>query len=338
MARSTLRDLAHEAGVSVATVDRVLNRRHPVRPETARRVLAAAEATGYHAAGLIRQRLEQGAVERRLGFLLLRPTPFYRALGAALADATSIHGKPVVEFLDDLTPRVVADRLLRMGARVQAVGVVAADHPRVAGAVDQLQAGGVPTFALVSDLTARGRAGYVGLDNRKVGRTAAWTVARLCRAPGKVAIVVGSHRYLCQELREISFRAYFREHAPEFRLLEPLASLEDPGLAHEATLDLLRRDPDLVGLYVAGGGIEGVIEALREDASAERIVTVCHDLTDPTRAGLIDGIVDLVISHPLGALAERAVAAMAHAVGGGTPPDGSNEILLPFDISTSENV
>jgi LacI family transcriptional regulator len=341
LARPTLADLAREAGVSVATVDRVLNRRHPVRAETARRVLAAAEATGYHATSLIRQRLEQGAVERRLGFVLLRSTPFYRSLGTALAEATlscrAIRGKPVVEFLDDLTPRAVADRLLQMGARTHAVGVVAADHPTVTQAVDQLRAKRVPTFALVSDLTAPGRAGYIGLDNRKVGRTAAWTIARLCHTPGKVGIVVGSHRYLCQELCEISFRAYFREHAPAFWLLEPLISLESPGLAHEATLDLLRRNPDLVGLYVAGGGIEGVVEALREDPASRRIVTVCHDLTEPTRAGLIDGIVDLVISHPLTVLAERAVAAMVRALED-TATEGPSEVLLPFDLAISENV
>jgi LacI family transcriptional regulator len=327
--------------VSVATVDRVLNRRHPVSSETAQRVLAAAEATGYHVTGLIRQRLEQGAVERKLGFVLLRSTPFYRALGAALAEATRaslmLRGKPILEFLDDLTPRTVAEKLLQMGARTHAVGVVAADHPNVTQAIDQLQTRGVPTFTLISDLTAQTRAGYIGLDNRKVGRTAAWTIARLCRTPGKVGIVVGSHRYLCQELCEISFRAYIREHAPEFRLLEPLTSLEDLGLAHEATLDLLRRNPDLVGLYVAGGGIEGVIDALREDPTFSRIVTVCHDLTEPTRAGLTDGVVDLVISHPLAALAERTVAAMARVLGSATT-DGPNEVLLPFDISISENV
>ena len=341
MARQTLTDLAREAGVSIATVDRVLNRRHPVKPETAQRVLAAAEATGYHATGLIRQRLEQGTVERKLGFVLLRSTPFYRALGAALADATRssliIRGKPTLEFLDDLTPRAVAERLLYMGARAHAVGIVAADHPNVTQAIDQLHAKGVPTFALISDLTAQAHAGYIGLDNRKVGRTAAWTIVRLCRAPGKIGIVVGSHRYLCQELREISFRTYFREHAPEFQVLEPLISLEDADLAHEAALDLLRRNPDLVGLYVAGGGIEGVVDALREDPSFRRIITVCHDLTEPTRTGLIEGIVDLVISHPLNILAERTVAAMAHALGRASS-NGQNEILLPFDISISENV
>ena len=40
-------DIAHLAGVSTATVDRVLNRRLPVREDTALQVIAAAEALGH---------------------------------------------------------------------------------------------------------------------------------------------------------------------------------------------------------------------------------------------------------------------------------------------------
>ena len=46
MRRPTIADLAQAAGVSVATVDRVLNGRLPVRSETARKVSEAAERIG----------------------------------------------------------------------------------------------------------------------------------------------------------------------------------------------------------------------------------------------------------------------------------------------------
>ena len=52
--RPTISHLAAAAGVSVATVDRVLNRRHKVRSETAERVLAAAQSIGFHATALLK--------------------------------------------------------------------------------------------------------------------------------------------------------------------------------------------------------------------------------------------------------------------------------------------
>jgi LacI family transcriptional regulator len=110
MIRPTMEDLARTAGVSFSTVDRVLNGRTPVKPETAQRVLEAAETLGFHATGLQRQRLRASAPERTLGFLLQqRSTPFYRILSEALVAATQassvIRGRPIVEFMDDLTPR-----------------------------------------------------------------------------------------------------------------------------------------------------------------------------------------------------------------------------------------
>jgi LacI family transcriptional regulator len=63
-------DLAKLAGVSASTIDRVLNGRHPVREDTARRVLEAAEQIGFYATPLLRQRLKADVPRRRFGFLL----------------------------------------------------------------------------------------------------------------------------------------------------------------------------------------------------------------------------------------------------------------------------
>ncbi|MFM2054417.1 MAG: hypothetical protein RL456_2454 [Pseudomonadota bacterium] len=345
-----MHDVAREAGVGVATVDRILNRRAHVRPETAQRVLAAAERLGFRRAGLLRHRIDDARAPR-LGFLLQQArTPFYRDLARALvqacadepaAAATPPPGRTpgaVVEHLDELTPQRVVDRLERLAAQVDAVALVAADHPQVNQAIDRLAAAGKPVFALVSDLSADGCAGHVGLDNRRVGRTAAWAVSRLARGPGKVGLILGSHRYLCQEQCEISFRSHLREHAPGFGRLETLVSLEEPPLAQIATLELLDRHPDLVGLYVAGGGIEGVIEALRAEAGRHgRIVTVCHDLTEVTRQALIDGTVDLVISHPLDWMAARLVATMRRAVQGGRGTEPV-QVVVPFVTHTAASV
>ena len=49
-----------------------------------------------------------------------------------------------------------------------------------------------------------------------------------------------------------------------------MVNLETRHITHEATLDLLQRYPDLVGFYVAGGGMEGAIAALREENMAGR--------------------------------------------------------------------
>ncbi|ECD4520261.1 LacI family transcriptional regulator, partial [Salmonella enterica subsp. enterica serovar Virchow] len=86
--RATISDLAEEAGVSVATVDRVLNGRLPVKAGTARRVADAAMRIGFHAANLIDRQANQSGREIRLGFLLQKPEQlFYQQFAAAIEAA-----------------------------------------------------------------------------------------------------------------------------------------------------------------------------------------------------------------------------------------------------------
>ncbi len=340
VSRPTITDLAKQAGVSVATVDRVLNRRLPVREDTAIRVVQAAEAIGYHATGLLRRRLTE-IPQRRFGFLLQKRDAFYQKLGKDLADATKaasfIEGKPVIEHVDELVPSIMAGRIREMAPRIDALAVVAVDHPLVVEAVEAVIAMGKPVFTLLSDISAAVKTGHIGLDGRKVGRTAAWTISRTARGPGKIGILVGSHRYSNQELAEISFRSYMREFAPEFTLLEPIVNLDDERIAYEAVTDMVDSNPDLVAIYGCGGGQDGMIRALRDESAGRRIVAVCNELTATTRAALIDGTIDLLLGTPTEAISRRIVELMTKACSVAELPH-LPPILFPADLHISENI
>lgn len=338
--RPTIADLAEAAGVSIATVDRVLNARHRVREPTAERVLGAAETIGFHAASLLKRRLRAETPARVFGFLLQKPDEFYRQLGADLGAATarltSCRGRAIVEYVTELSPAAIAEALARLGEAAQAIAVVSVDHSRVSEAIARLAERGKPVFALLTDLTAEARAGYVGRDNRKEGRTAAWLIAKASLRPGRIGIIVGSHRYLCQETAEISFRSWLRENAPGFEPLEPLVNLDDSRLAHAATLEMIARHRDLVGLYICGGGKEGVIAAAREEPR-EGLAIVCNELTTKSHAGLIDGVLTAVIHTPTALMADRALEAMDRAIeAGGKGP--AVQIVVPFDLFLPTNI
>jgi len=347
--RSTLADVAAAAGVSTATVDRMLNSRLPVRESTALRILEAAERIGYHGASLMRLRLQERAdrTVRTLGFCLLRRhEAFYQALGRALNAAVARYPSPgvaVIEYMDAVEPAAIAQQLLELGREVDALAVVAVDHPHVTAAIDLLHAAGKPVFTLLSDLSAPLRTGYVGVDPRKSGRTAGWAISRLAKTPGPVAVFIGSHRYLGHEACEMSFRAYLREHAPGFRMLDTQVNLEDAQVAHEATLDLLRRHPDLAGIYDAGGGgAAGMIRALRAERPPGHpqghVVTVCNELTTEHRTALVDGVVDLVLVTPLAKVTQSVVEAMHTALERPQALPQAMQITLPVEICTAENV
>ena len=165
--------------MSVSTVNRVLNQPDSVRHPTQERVLAAAEEIGFYGLGTIEHAIRTTQATHRLGVLLQRGArTFYRNLGAAITEAASAYPDAKIEltleFLEDLTPEKVALHITSLGERSEALAIVAPQHPLVADAIDGVLEMGVPVVSLIGPLSAQGNISFVGLDNWKVGRTAAW--------------------------------------------------------------------------------------------------------------------------------------------------------------------
>ena len=337
--RVTIKQLAETAGLSVATVDRVINGRRPVRGETAARVQAAAEVLGYQ--GAVSVNVGSALEPIRCAVLLQKKTSFfYQSLAEELKQAgQSSPGRRVeltIEFMEDyLEPSKVAEQVRSMGERADALAVIAIDSPYISEVIDDLSARQIPVVALLSDLSATNLAGYVGINNRIAGRTAAWAIARCARQPGSVGVLIGSHGYLGQEDREIGFRSYFREKGPEFKVLEPLICGDDTEIAYKETLEMLEGSKDLVGLYSVGGGNRGTIRALEESGLSTKPVYVCHELTPPVRSGLIRGTIDFVLAHDLPQLARSSFQTFLHLKE--VAQFKKHTSLIPFLIYTSEN-
>lgn len=342
MGRPTIRDLAQAAGVSVATVNRVIGESGKVRGATMQRVLDAARQIGFYGVGALQHRVTAARPHHRLGVIIQTPhRPFSEVLERCLEVAAHESEEGDVslqlEHLDDLSPEHVSARMQELAEHCDALAVLAAEHPIVTDTIDRLAGRGVPVVALISPLSARSNVGYVGLDSWKVGRTSAWAFDHLCRTPGKLGILVGTHRYRCHDLYESGFRSYFREHTDQFTLLEPMSTFESDAIARELTEKLLREHPDLKGLYVSGGGISGALAAIRASGQAGKLVTVGYDLMDTTKAGLLDRSLTMVISHRFEAIARETLCATLRAKKLG-PEAGSQSVLVPFDIYTSENI
>lgn len=342
MKRVTIADLAKAADVSISTVNRVLNQPESVRKHTREHVLAMAEEIGFYGLRTIEQSVRKGRDTHRFGVLLQQGgRAFYQNLGRALKqEATrSPDGEVdlILDYLDDLSPDTVGARLTALAKRCDTVALVAAQHPKVAEAIDAVSHSGVPVVALIAPLSARVNVSFVGLDGYMVGRTAAWAFHNIARDPGKIGLLVGNHRYRNQEMNESGFRSYFREHNTAFTVLEPLATYESAAVAREMVERLFRDHPDLCGLFVSGGGITGALAALREARKRDEFVAVGYELFDATREALIDGTLKMVISHPLQRFARETIKTMIRLKKGG-PQAGAQRVALGFDIYTSENV
>lgn len=316
--RATIKDVARAAGVSVTTVDRAINGRATVSSDTLRKIAEAARRVGYHGMAAFPQRLNQSLPEVKLGFVLLKQSQefyrnFAREIELAVSARSDIRGEAIIRFSSSQSPREFAEILTELGEQCDVIAGAAVNDQKLDRIVQDLKDKNVLIFSLLNDFAQGIRKNYVGLNNMKVGRLAAWMITKTVHSPGKLGIFVGGNRWHGHDLREVGFRSFVRDAAPGFSVLDTLVNLETRQLTYEATLDLLDRHPDLKGIYVAGGGMEGAIAALRERHSKPQVALVVNELTAESRSALIDGFAVMAIATPLSELCRNLVQMMIDA-------------------------
>ncbi len=340
----TIAHVAKEAGVSLSTVNRILAGHGGVRHATIQLVQDAAERIGYYGVGAISARKAQSLPRYRLGFLLQQSSrELYRLIAEKIKEAAALRRDEridaVIEFVDRLVPDNIATRLKALGDDCDAVAVIAADHPLIGQTIQQLREVGKPVVTYITDQSAHERAAFVGTDNWRLGRTAAWFIAQMTQGSGRVAVFIGHHRYQCQDVADASFRSYIREHAPRLVVEESRPTHEDADEAYQMVKELLASADDLAGILIVGGGISGVLSALREAPEEKRksIKLVCRDIGPETRKGLTEGLITAALCHPLEKTSNVLIQTMLDAI---QNKDTGTTIqrTIPFEIVTPENI
>ena len=200
----TLREIAREAGVSLATVDRVVHGRGGVRADTSRRVREAIERHDFRpfaaASDVARGRASKFAFVMPQGsniFMQMILDQVGEMSGWLSARRTAVE----TIITDVFNPAALAETLESLVGRYDGVAVVALDHQSVRAAIDDLVASGIWVVTLVSDVPGSRRHHYVGIDNVAAGRTAATLIGRFVRprsgkigADRRVAVAPRSRR------------------------------------------------------------------------------------------------------------------------------------------------
>ncbi len=321
MPKVTVFEVAASAGVSLATVDRVLNGRRGVRPATVERVQAAIGRLGFRrdpfAAGL--------ATQRRERYLFVLPgrgtNSFMNALHDTIGNAAAVLGDQRVLLrtldyaaLDDTALAALLSSL--DGAECDGVAVVAMESPPVRHEIDRLVEKNIPVVTLVSDVSPSRRSLFLGIDNKAAGRVAASLIGRMTGAHvagigrGSVGLIVGRMTLHDHADRRLGFEQVLRREFPDLTLLPTIEGQDDSAVTGPLASRMLRRHPDLVGIYSAGAGNRGIIAALRADARRPAPVVVAHELTAHARDALLSGTFTAVLHQDQEQEVENAIAAL----------------------------
>ncbi|WP_129288076.1 LacI family DNA-binding transcriptional regulator [Streptomyces sp. GZWMJZ-114] len=322
-----LADLAAQAGVSEATVSRVLNGKPGVADATRQAVLAALDVLGYERPVRLRRRSE-GLVG------LITPeleNPIFPALAQVIGQALTRQGyTPVLATQtpggsteDELTEMLV-DRGV---AGIIFVSGLHADTTADTGRYERLHAQGVP-FVLVDGYSPKVRAVFVSPDDQAAMRLAVTHLRALGHR--EIGLVLGPERFVPVQRKVEGFTAALHEEfglgAAEVRdryVEHSLFTLEGGQAAAAALLErgctALVCASDMMAL--------GAIRAARARGLAvpEEVSVVGFDdspliaFTDPPLT---------TVRKPVPAMGQAAVRALLEEVGG-TPAPPSEFVFMP---------
>jgi LacI family transcriptional regulator len=333
--RARLAQVAEVAGVGIATVDRVLNERGNVAPETTRKVIDAARQ-------LKLARSLPAAYRRglRLEVILTRPDlPLFQRLNRAFVDAASTLDRSVIvqrSFIDEAKPQLAADRIL--ATQADAVIVYGQELPSVIDAVTSITAGGKPVVTLCSDLPTSPRLAYVGIDHYSAGRTAAYFMTRMARQPGPVIVLTHCLDYRAHAQRIGGFRDWLSEHRADVSVACILEGRDALDLSERLLNEALLGYTDAIGIYNTSDANVAVDQAL-QTTRRDNVVFIGHELTEHTRRLLVNGTMALTIDQNPERQARAALDVLLARFGYAEEtrfPGSLNDVM--FSIYGPENV
>lgn len=300
----TIKEIARLAGVSRGTVDRVLNNRGAVNPETAEKIKDIAKAVNYtpNRAG---KTLAVKKKHLKFGFILFSSTssnPFFLDVVRGIEDrrqALKEFGATVeVRYATIDNPDLQAQLIDELVAEeIDGLAITPINHPTVISKLKELAKQGLPVVTTNSDIPDCGRIAYVGSNYYKSGETAAGLMNLVCGPGTNVGIIIGSPWVLCHSERVAGFTDCAQKKYPNIHITDSAVNNDDDLESFAVTRKMLKAHPEINALYLAAAGVQGACRAVEDLGLRGKIKIISYDTTAPTCQLVEDGAIVATIAQ-----------------------------------------
>ena len=334
-----IKDIADLAGVSRGTVDRVLNNRSGVNPQTAEKIREIAKALDYrpNKAGLA---LAAQKKKYKIGVVLFsKNNPFFDEV----SEGVQMKARELQDYgVTTLTRRTEFDAKAQLDAIDELLeegihGLLLApyNHPAIQTKIDELVTLGIPVVTVNTDIVGSRRMAYVGSDYICGGRTAAGLLALMTTGEVELGIITGSPNVLCHSERIRGLTETLERSYPRIHIAEVLENHDDEFESYALTRRLLQETPGIDALFFAAAGVFGGCKAIQESGRHPKVVT--FDDVPTTLEMLRAGIISATISQQPRRQGSRSLDLLFEYLTSGTLPE-QEENFVEHSIKIRENI
>lgn len=299
--RFPVKEIARQAGLSTATIDRVLNDRPNVNAQTRRRVSDAIEE-------LTRQEGQLAARGRRLFIDVVVEAPsrfsseIRKALEAELPSLQPAVIRPRYAMQERMRPGDVVkilDRIAKRGS--QGVLLKAQDQPDIRAAIIDLIKRNIPVITIFTDIPDAGQIAYAGADNHAAGETAAYLIHHFLPKnsnDGAILITMSDEHFRGEESRREGFVTALARMAPQRQVMDASGGA---GLDHDTARrveTMIGQNGNIAAIYSMGGGNRAILNTLGDHGITPAIY-IAHDLDQENITLLGQGKLTAILHHDL---------------------------------------
>lgn len=296
---ATIKEIAALAGVSRGTVDRVLNNRGSVNPDTAQRIREIAKDLDYkpNRAGLV---LAAQKKKLKLGVILFSTeNPFFLDVLAGINEKTEeLAGYNCTVIVKQVSFGVeeqlnAINELLT--EEVNGIALSPYNDERIRKRINELHDLGIPVVTFNTDIENSKRLAYVGSHYRKSGETAAGLLQLMTQGQVNIGIITGSSNILCHTERIAGFSEMLKPLEKRIRIIDIIEVHDDERESQEKTLKLLQEHPEINALYFTAGGVSGGCTSVLQQNLQDNLRIISYDMVPTTRKLLEQGVISATI-------------------------------------------
>jgi len=338
-----MKEIAEMAGVSRGTVDRVLNNRGIVNPQTAEKIRKIAAAVNY-TPNLAGKTLAVRKKQLKFGFVLFNTfsNPFFLDVERGIADrreAFREYGVQVeVRHTDIDDPYLQVTKINKLVAEgIHGLVITPINHPVVIEKLKELTAAGIPVVTTNSDIPGCGRLAYVGSEYYQSGRTAAGLMNLVCQGEATVGIVIGAPNVLCHSERVAGFTNQLQTCYPKIQIADMVVNQDDDLESYAVTSEMLRTHPDINALFLAAAGVKGACRAVADMGRTKQIKVISYDTTPDIRKLIESGAIVATIAQQPFIQGSKPLDILLDYLGMDIPPE-QEYYYTKTEIKIRENI